>query len=85
MFSHSYLDILLVWLFYHTQWTAEGSVFGAVSLWLFVCLWNISVTAGRICASRQIHTENEFGPSLGRIWRSRSKVIFGGLRAVYVW
>ena len=31
------------------QWTAEGSVFGAVSL-LFVCVWNISRTAERICA-----------------------------------
>jgi len=27
---------------------------------------------------RQIHTEDVFGPSLGRVWRSRS---FGGLRA----
>ena len=35
---------------YHTQWTAEGSVFGAVSLWFFVCVWNISGTAERICA-----------------------------------
>jgi len=45
---------------------------------------------------RQIRTEEVFGPSLGRVWRSRSKVkrqgqkmaffgLFGGLRAVYVW
>ena len=28
--------------YYHTQWTLEGSVFGAISLCFFVCLWNIS-------------------------------------------
>jgi len=33
-----------------TQWTAEGSVCGAVSLWSFVCVWNIPATAERICA-----------------------------------
>jgi len=26
---------------YHKQWTAEGSVFGAISLCFFVCVWNI--------------------------------------------
>ena len=34
---------------YHMQWTAEGSVFSAVSLWFFVCVWNISGTAERTC------------------------------------
>jgi len=48
---------------------------------------------------RQIHNEDVFGPSLSRVWMSRSKVkgqghqgqktqffcSFGGLRAVYVW
>ena len=45
---------------------------------------------------RQIYTEDVFDPSVGRPWRSRSKVkvtgtktiffgTFGGLRAVYVW
>jgi len=32
------------------QWTAQGSVFSAISLWFFVCVWNISGTAQRICA-----------------------------------
>jgi len=36
--------------FYCTLWTAEGSVFGAVSLRFFICVWNISGTAERICA-----------------------------------
>jgi len=58
------------------------------------CLWN------RLTNLRQIHTEDVFGPSLGRVLMSRSKVKdhghrgqkkrhfsgpFGGLRAVYVW
>jgi len=46
---------------------------------------------------RQIHTEDVFHRSHGRVWRSRSKVkvtrdkktaffgFVGGLRAVYVW
>jgi len=54
-------------LCYRTQWTAGGSVFGAVSLFFFVCVWNISGTAER-------HKEDVFGPSLGRVWRSKSKV-----------
>jgi len=39
-------------------------------LWLFLCvkyLWN------RWTDLHQIHTEDVFGPSLGRVWRSRSK------------
>ena len=35
---------------YCMQKTAEGFVFGAISLWFFVCVWNISGTAKRICA-----------------------------------
>ena len=38
------------WCNCHMQWTAEGSVFGAVSLCFFVCVWNISGTTERICA-----------------------------------
>ena len=37
-------------------------------LWRF-CVWNISGTD--FC---QIHREDVFGPSLGQVWRSRSKV-----------
>jgi len=44
--QHYFLIIIIP--YYRTQWTAEGSVFGAVSLWLFVCVWNR--TAERICA-----------------------------------
>ena len=36
--------------FYHTQWTARGSVFGTISLWFFLCVWNISRTAEWIYA-----------------------------------
>jgi len=28
----------------------KGSAFGAVSLWFFVCVWNVSGTAERVCA-----------------------------------
>ena len=35
---------------YCTQWTAEGSVFGAISLWFFVSVRSISRTAERTCA-----------------------------------
>ena len=34
---------------YHTQSAVEGSVFGTVSLWCFVCVWNIPGTAEWIC------------------------------------
>jgi len=37
-------------LYYRMQWNAEGSVVGAVRLWCFVCVWNISGTAEWICA-----------------------------------
>ena len=64
-----------------------------LALW-FVCLWNISGTAERICAK---FIRNTCLIPLGRVWKSRSKVnvardkngIFRpfrcGLRAVYVW
>ena len=42
---------------YRTHWTLEGYFFGAVSLWTDL---------------HQIHTEDVFGPSFGRLWRSRS-------------
>jgi len=79
---------------YHTQWTAEGSVFGAVSL-CFLCM-KYCISSNRWTNLRRIHTEDMFGPSLGRVWRSRSKAKvtmdkngifgpYGRLRAVYVW
>ena len=34
---------------YRMQWTEEGSVFATVSLWFFVCVWNISWTAEWTC------------------------------------
>ena len=48
----------------------EGSVFGAVSLWLS-CMKYL-----RNCWTelRQIHTQYVFGTSRGRVWRSRWKV-----------
>ena len=55
--------------------TAEGAVFGAVSLhvhgFCFVCVWNISRNSWT--GLRQIHNEDVFGPSLGRAWRSEVK------------
>jgi len=40
------------WNYYRTQWTAERCLFWHChsSLWFFVCVWNISGTAERICA-----------------------------------
>jgi len=69
------------------------SVFGAVCDFFCLCmkyLWNCWTDL------HQIHSEDVFGPSLGRVWRSRSKVKvardkngifgpFGGLHAVYAW
>jgi len=52
---------------YRRQWTAEGSVFGAVSMCFFVWVWNIPATAERICA--KFTRKTCFGPSLGRVWR----------------
>ena len=63
-------------------------------LWLF-CLC-LKYPRNRWTDLRQFHTEDVFGPSLGHVWRSRSKVkftrdkngIFGafsGLREFYIW
>jgi len=57
---------------YRTQWTAEGSVFGVVSLWFF-CLC-MKYFGNRWIDLHQIHTEDMFGPSLERVWRSKIKV-----------
>jgi len=79
-----------------TQWTAEGSVFGVVSLWFFVCVWNVSGTAEQFVPNS--HGRRVFS-LLRRVRRSRSKVKcqghqgqktaffgpFDGLRVVYVW
>ena len=54
----------------HTVWP-RSPILAAAEV-LFVCVWNISVTAERICS--QIHIEVVFGPSTGRVWRSRWKV-----------
>jgi len=40
--------------------------------WALVCVWNICGTDERICG--KIHMEDVFGPSLGRVWRSKVKV-----------
>jgi len=83
---------------YHMQWTAEGSVFGTISLVFCLCtkyLWN------RWTDFHQIHMEDSFGPSLGRVSRLRSTIRvngqghqgqkvaffgpFGGVPVVYVW
>jgi len=51
----------------------QGSVFGAVSLWLFV--YEISPEPLNGFAPHSHRTsEDMFGPSLGWVWRSRSKV-----------
>jgi len=75
------------------QWTVENSVFGAVSLWFFLCVWNISRTAEWICTKFTQKTclvtrQDEFE---GQGHRSRSpgtKAMcfgpFGGLREVCV-
>ena len=56
---------------YHTQWTAEGSVFGIVGLWFFcLCMQYLS---NRSMHLHQICMEDVLGPSLGRVWRLRSK------------
>ena len=54
-----------------SQWTAEGSVFGAVSLWGF-CLC-MKYLGNRWTDLHQIHKEDVFGPSLGPVWRSTSR------------
>jgi len=58
--------------FYRTQWTAEGSVFGADSLWIF-CLC-MKYLGNSWTDLRQIHMEDVFSHSLAWVWRSRSNV-----------
>ena len=75
--------------YYRTQWTAEGSVFGAVSLWVFVCVWNISGTAERICAkfTRKtclVHRSDEFKDQGQRSRSPGTKTAFFGLSATCV-
>jgi len=71
---------------YSMQWTAEGSVFGAVSVWVFC--FRVKYPWKHWIDLHQINTEEVFGSSLGRVWRSRSpgtKMAFfhhlGGLHA----
>jgi len=63
----------------------EGSVFGAISLCFFVCVWNIS--ENRWVDLRQIHMENMFGPSLWQVrgQRSRSPRTKNGLFCPFRW
>ena len=75
--------------YYRMQWTAEGSVFGAVSLCYFVCVWNISGTAKRICTKFTqkmclVLRSDEFE---GQVKRSKSpgiKTAFSALLAACV-
>ena len=53
------------------QWTVENSVFGTVSLVFCLCM---KYLRNRWTDLHQIHTEDVFGPSLGRGWRSQSKI-----------
>ena len=46
--------------------------FGAVSLWFLLFVYEIS--RGRWKDLSQTHTKDMFGPSLGRVWRRKSKV-----------
>jgi len=76
--------------YYRTQSTAEGSVFGAISLW--ICYLWIKYLRNCWMDLRQIHTEDVFDPSLGHVWRSKSRSlgtkknsIFLALPAACVW
>ena len=70
-------------------------LFGAISLWFFVCVRNISGTAERICTAHGRRVRSLAQMSLKvkiKGQRSRSPGTktaffspFGGLRAVYVW
>jgi len=88
----SILLINYLFAYYHTQWTAVGSGFGAISLWFFVCVWNISGTDEWICArfTRKTCLVPHSDEVKGR--RSRSPGTktaffspFGDLHAVCVW
>jgi len=54
-------------------------MFGIMSLaldlffFVFFCLW-INYLGNRWTDLRQVHSEDVFGPSLGRVWMSRSKI-----------
>jgi len=72
-FSCGKFLVLLKLIIIIIMWAAEGSVFGAISLWLFcLCMTHLR---NRWMDLHQIQMENTFSPSLGRVWRSRSKVI----------
>ena len=55
------------------QWIAEGSVFGAVSVFCF-CVKYLGNRWMDLRQGAQYDTQDVFSPSLGRVWRSRSKV-----------
>jgi len=57
-------------LYYHTQWTAQGSVFGTVCDFVCLCMKYLRNCWMDLC---QIYTEDMFRPSLRRVWRSRSR------------
>jgi len=56
--------------YYHTQWTAQGSVFGAVCY--FFCSW-MKYLVNHRTDLHEIHNEDMFSPSLRQVWRSRSR------------
>ena len=79
---------------YRTQWTAEGSVFGTVTV--VFCVWNILGTAERICAKLTRKTclvppsdKYEGQGQRSKVMVTRDKKAFfgpfGGLREIYVW
>jgi len=69
------VGLLCMETYYRTPWTAEALrkvLFLAPS----VCFFSLCMKyfGNRWTDLRQIHMEDVFGPSLGRVWRSRSKV-----------
>jgi len=72
--------------FYGTQWTAAGSVSGAVSLVFCLCIWG---TAERICAKFTRKTclvprSDDFEDQRQRLRSPGTKVAFSALSAVCV-
>ena len=59
------------WIYYQTQWTVQGSVFGDICDFFGLCM---KYLGKRRTDLQQIHREDVFGPSLGGVWMSRSKV-----------
>jgi len=53
--------------YYRTQWTAEGSVFGAVSLWFF-CLYMKYLRTGPACV---VQWSYHLGAMSSRVWRAQ--------------